>query len=124
MTEEELILAFNMFEGDRDSNVRLLSDKMVDTRAPHRCVICQETFPAKSRARARTERDNTDKRVMTFYACPVCCRAMAASWEDAGAAIRARHITVSSTLPMAASWEDAGAAISERTSIGMAKAHG
>lgn len=72
------VLVYNLFEGDRDSDVTLFSNRMLVTRKPHTCVICQETIPAKTRVRAQTERDNDDRVVMTFYVCPICCDAIRA----------------------------------------------
>lgn len=93
---ERHALRYHMF-GDERSQTRDLSDKIVETRKPHICVICQETFPAGSRARALRQIDLEspgDRRVMTFYACPTCVEAMAQAFDDEhpdhGAAITAR----------------------------------
>lgn len=94
------ILAYNPFDGDRDSQVRVMSDKLLTTRKPHRCTVCWDDIPPGARVRARSEVDQQDRRAMTFYFCPPCCEAMALSWTD----------------------EDAGKAIEARTAIGMRKA--
>lgn len=93
---ERQALRYRMFDGER-SQTRDLSDKIVDTRKPHSCVICQETFPARSRARALRQIDlegHGGNRVMTFYACPTCVAAQAKVFDDKapdyGAAITAR----------------------------------
>jgi hypothetical protein len=83
-------LAYDPFSGDRDSDITEFSDKFVVTRKPHVCNVCQEEIPSRSRCRAKTERDNDDQVVMTFYFCPPCCDAMALSWTDDGDAIEAR----------------------------------
>ncbi|TGS86705.1 hypothetical protein EN817_17540 [Mesorhizobium sp. M3A.F.Ca.ET.174.01.1.1] len=82
------VLNFDLFAGDRE-NVRLIENRMVVTRKPHDCVLCGEGIPVKSRVRAQSEcRD--DNRVMTFYVCEPCCRAIGLSFTDDGKALEAR----------------------------------
>lgn len=70
------VLSYNLFEGDRDSDVTIFANRMLVTRKTHRCVICQQDIPIGSRVRAQTERDNDDRVVMTFYVCIACCDAI------------------------------------------------
>lgn len=87
---ERECLAFDPFQGGKgDDTYRRLSDRFLVTRKPHECSICFDPIPAKTRARAMTDLD--DGQVMTFYACPCCCAAMASVWDDAGKAIEARY---------------------------------
>lgn len=87
--DERAVLDYDMFRGD-ETDVRVLSDRFVTTRKPHRCVICWDRIPVGARVRAQTERNNEAQRVATFYACVLCCEAMALSWADAGEAIEFR----------------------------------
>lgn len=90
MTEtERLCLAYGPFDGDRDTDVRLLSDRFVTSRFAHICNVCQVGILPGLRVRARSE--VYDGQVGTFYFCPECCDAMARSWDDNGKAIEARH---------------------------------
>lgn len=99
-TADWKILSYNPFQGD-ETDIRLLSDRMVVTRRAHKCNICWEDFPAGSRARARREVNREEHKTMTFYFCPLCCEAMAKAMSDD---------------------DDAGRAIEERTSMGMDRA--
>ncbi|RWP69512.1 hypothetical protein [Mesorhizobium sp.] len=76
MTRDQAILCYNLFEGDRDSDVTIFSNKMLVSRKQHTCVVCREDIAPKTRVRAQTERDNDDKIVMTFYVCETCCSAI------------------------------------------------
>lgn len=67
------MLSFNPW-GDDDSNYRVLRNQMVVVRYPHKCAMCFERIPARSRVRAQTE--CYDGQAMTFRFCPACCRAM------------------------------------------------
>jgi hypothetical protein len=87
---DEDCLAYDPFSGDRDVDVTEFSDKFVVTRKQHKCNVCAAHIPPRTRVRAKTERDNDDQVVMTFYFCPSCCEAMAASWTDNGKAIESR----------------------------------
>lgn len=82
-------LAYEPFEGDRDTDVRLLADRFVTSRVVHVCNVCQGAILPGLRVRARSE--VYDGQVGTFYFCPDCCAAMACSWDDDGHAIEARH---------------------------------
>lgn len=78
MTDEANALAFYPFEGD-DLDVSQLSDKFVVTRKPHKCQWCFAPIPAGTRVRALSERNNEERKVMTFYFGPKCCSAMASA---------------------------------------------
>lgn len=84
------ILSYDLFQGDRDSDVTIFSNRMLVTRKQHRCVNCQQDIPASTRVRAQTERDNDDRVVMTFYVCVLCCAAIANRFVDDGDAIEDR----------------------------------
>lgn len=86
MTRDELCLCYPPFAGD-ETDTTEFADRFLVTRFSHGCGICFETIPPKTRVRALTERNNEDRRVMTFYFCPTCCDAMAVSWTDEGVAI-------------------------------------
>ncbi|PBB41736.1 hypothetical protein CK222_21510 [Mesorhizobium sp. WSM3866] len=77
ITKDQAILCYELFQGDRDSEVTIFRNKMVVTRKEHPCCICTGLILPKSRVRAQTERENDEKIVMTFYACGPCCEAMA-----------------------------------------------
>lgn len=72
---DRIILAYDPFQGD-ETDVCDLSDKMVVTRKPHRCQNCWRDLPSGERCRAKTERNDEDHVIMTFYFCPECCTAM------------------------------------------------
>ncbi len=78
------ILAYEPFEGDRDSNVVVLSDQMVIVRKAHRCQVCWGFTEPGQRCRRRAEVDKDDSKRMSFYFCSPCCEAMAkcTSGED------------------------------------------
>ncbi|RUW39157.1 hypothetical protein EN739_24460 [Mesorhizobium sp. M2A.F.Ca.ET.017.03.2.1] len=84
------VLNFDLFAGDRDANVRLIENRMVVTRKVHDCVLCGEGIPVKSRVRAQSECDRSDNKVMTFYVCEPCCRAIGLSYTDNGEALEQR----------------------------------
>ncbi len=86
--DETKCLAFSPFDCDRDSDVRVFSDRIVTAAKEHQCCICLDRFPKGSRSRARTEK--CDGQLMTFRMCEPCCEAMAISWEDEGLAIEKR----------------------------------
>jgi len=88
---DSLVLNYELFAGDRDSNVALLANKMLVTRKPHDCVICREAIPAGTRVRAQSEVNRDDDQVARFYVCRPCCEAIAKRVEDDGAAIEARY---------------------------------
>lgn len=83
-------LNYDPFAGDRDSNIKLLSDRFVVARYPHQCTICFGAIFKLERHRARTEIDRDDNRAGTFRFCAMCCEAMAKSWKDSGRAIEKR----------------------------------
>jgi hypothetical protein len=92
--DEAALLQCGLFEGDRDSDVTIFSNKMVTTRAEHKCVICWSTIPRKTRVRAQTERNNDDHVVMTFYVCPECGEALCVAYTEAdeqGERLEARY---------------------------------
>jgi len=76
------ILAYDPWEGDRDSDARTLRDKMVVTRKPHVCAICFESIPIGARVRAQTQQSTEERKVMTFRFCEACCAAMAVAADD------------------------------------------
>ncbi|HQT89106.1 MAG TPA: hypothetical protein PK677_11215 [Acidiphilium sp.] len=70
-------LRFLPFDGD-ETDVSPLSDKIVKAAKEHpRCQICHGVILKGERHRAKTERNNEEKTVMTFRFCNKCCRAMA-----------------------------------------------
>lgn len=87
---EDLCLSSNPFDGD-DTDVTLLADKFVNVRKRHTCIICQGRIKIGERVRSRTERNNEEQKVMTFYFCPICCRADAKAEDDDCDAISARY---------------------------------
>lgn len=93
------VLNFELFQGDRDSNVVQLANRMLVTRKPHGCVICQETIPTGTRVRAQSEVNRDDNQVARFYVCVPCCEAIAHRFQDDGAAIDARYLLPQAELP-------------------------
>jgi hypothetical protein len=85
------VLHYELFQGDRDSNVVLLANRMLVTRKPHDCVICREMIPGGTRVRAQSEVSRDDNQVARFYVCVPCCEAIAKRFEDNGAAIDGRY---------------------------------
>jgi len=81
--EEAAALSFDPFAGD-ETDVRLVSDKFVTTRKPHKCQHCGDKIKSGKRVRARAEINREDNKRGTFYFCSLCCEAMAKSWEDDG----------------------------------------
>ena len=70
-------LGYEPFEGD-ETDVTPLADKIVTAAKDHpRCQICEAPILKGERHRARTERNNEDKTIMTFRFCWKCTRAMA-----------------------------------------------
>lgn len=71
--EDPIILDY-MLWGFDETPYRVLRNKMVTTRKPSTCAICQQDIPAGSRVRAQTEA--YDGAVKTFRLCPTCCKAV------------------------------------------------
>lgn len=71
---------------DQEEGRRNLRDEIVVTRRPHVCVICEEPIVAGARARATTDLQvgGASRLVRTFWHCPTCVAAEAATWTDAG----------------------------------------
>jgi predicted RNA-binding Zn-ribbon protein involved in translation (DUF1610 family) len=90
MSDED-ILAYNLFgEGEKgDAHYSTLTNKMVVTRQPRDCIVCRDAIPIG--ARARVVRERWGREFGTFYSCPTCCAAMAASWTDNGKAMVERY---------------------------------
>lgn len=84
MFDESACLEVDPF-GDEDANITRLKDRFLVTRKGHECTTCLEHIPPKSRVRAKTERDDDDNVLKTFYFCHACCAAMAddfnGDWE-------------------------------------------
>lgn len=76
-----------------ETNVSPLNDHIVVARKAHpRCWICEGPIAAGERHRALTERNNEERKIMTWRFCNKCCRAMAHpdTW-DQGRLIESRH---------------------------------
>ena len=73
---EDACLRYQPFEGD-DTDTTELKNTMVTTRKHHNCQGCLATIKPKTRCRALTERNDEERTFITFYFCPLCCRAMA-----------------------------------------------
>ena len=86
MIDESAVLRYEPFLDD-DSDVTVLSDKMVTARKAAECVVCFGSIEPGQRIRARAERNNDEHKMMTFRFCPTCCAAMAKAGDDAGSAI-------------------------------------
>lgn len=89
--EEAACLSFDPFAGD-ETDVRLVSDKFVTVRKPHKCQHCGDGIAIGQRVRACSEINREDNTRCTFYFCSLCCEAMAKSWEDDGDAFEERSI--------------------------------
>lgn len=87
---DHVVLSYELFSGDRDSDVIVLANRMLVTRSTHACVICGETIPKGTRVRAQSEVSREEKRVMRFYVCVPCCAAIGQRDDDDGAAIEQR----------------------------------
>lgn len=76
MTDDDLILMFDPFEGDfGDQGDRVLSDKMVTGRKQHICLHCDGPIQPGERHRSRSE--VVDGTMMQHRWCSVCCALMA-----------------------------------------------
>lgn len=74
--EERLALSYGPFEGD-ETDVSGLTDKFVVGRKEHECFHCRDPIPAGQRHRAKTERNNEERKIMTFRFCAACCKTFA-----------------------------------------------
>lgn len=72
--QETACLAVNPFDGDRDSDARELSDKIVTTRKATTCVDCGQPIAIGERSRVITAA--IDGRVASCRWCALCCIAM------------------------------------------------
>jgi hypothetical protein len=88
MSYERDVLAFNPFEGDRDTTARVLRDSLCASRVADDCMVCLQRIVPGTRIRARVE--VYEGRIGTYRFCAACCDAMAASWDDHGRAIEER----------------------------------
>jgi len=89
--DEKLVLAFDPWAGDMDSDAQTLRDKITITRTAHDCAICLERIPKACRVRAQTQVSRDEGKTMTFYFCGTCCAAMASGAEDDGESIESRY---------------------------------
>jgi uncharacterized metal-binding protein len=96
---DQHVLNYDLFAADRDSDVRILDNRMLKTRRPHRCVICEQSIPVGARVRAQTECDRQARRVMTFYVCEDCCAAIDRRLKDDGRAIETRTAIGMGAMP-------------------------
>lgn len=103
MFNEAAALSYEPFFGD-DTDVRVLDDKFVTARKSTRCQVCWGQIEPGQRVRARTERNNEERKVMTFRFCPECCEAMAQADDDSGDAIEKRY---SMGMDRAEQWREA-----------------
>jgi len=70
-------LLFRPFAGD-ETDTTVLTDKIVVAAKDHQhCQICNGTIVKGERHRSMVERNNEDKKIMTFRFCGLCCKAMA-----------------------------------------------
>ena len=87
---DQSVLSYELFSGDRDSDVIVLANRMLVTRSTHACVICGDTIPKGTRVRAQSEVSRDQNRVRRFYVCTPCCEAIAKRHEDGGLTIECR----------------------------------
>lgn len=74
--EERMALVYEPFEGD-ETDVSGLTDKFVTGRKEHECFHCRDPIPVGQRHRAKTERNNEDRKIETFRFCAACCKTFA-----------------------------------------------
>lgn len=79
--QERSSLQYDPFEGD-ETDVSRLADKFVKARKQHECFHCRDVIEPGERHRAKTERNNEERKIMTFRFCAECCRTFALSWDD------------------------------------------
>lgn len=51
---DERYIIYDPYAGDRDEDIRNRTVKVVTTRAPHFCSMCEVEHPAKTRMRCET----------------------------------------------------------------------
>ena len=88
---DALVLAFDPWAGDMDSDAVTLHDKFVTARKPAACAICFGKILSGDRVRAQTQRSREQRKVMTFRFCVDCCAAMARECVDYGKSIEGRY---------------------------------
>lgn len=81
--EERLALSHEPFTDD-ETDVSGLTDKFVVGRKEHECFNCRDTIPVGQRYRAKTERNNEERKIMTFRFCAPCCKTFAIFEGDEG----------------------------------------
>lgn len=81
--QEQLALDHEPFDGD-DTDVSRLTDKFVTGRKLHECFNCRDAIEPGERHRAKTERNNEDRKIETFRFCGACCATFAILEGDEG----------------------------------------
>ena len=79
-SDDEKALDFNPW-GDDETDTTTFSDRFVVTRKRSPCAICFAPIGPGRRVRAQVQRNNEDRRVMTFRFCETCCRAMVRRYD-------------------------------------------
>lgn len=106
MTNDQLTLAYNPFEGDFGSpGDCVLRDKIGNARKPGACHVCGCTIQPGTRIRMHA--GVYDGQLMSFRWCAECCAAMAAYWSDNGTALEARFALRRSHKPIGQDAADA-----------------
>lgn len=85
--------------GYDDTDYRVLDNRMVVVRCTHECSICLGSIRVGDRVRA--QREAWDGKVMTYYVCPACCRALARDAEAGDCLHHERRIAIGRQRQMA-----------------------
>ena len=78
--QEQSALAYYPFGGEED--VSDLDDKFVTGRKSYECLNCGDTITEGERHRALKQRNNEDRKIMTFRFCGACSLAAAIADDD------------------------------------------
>lgn len=74
--QEKMALRYEPFGGD-ETDVTGLTDKFVTGRKEHECFHCRDVIAPGERHRAKTERNNEERKIETFRFCGTCCATFA-----------------------------------------------
>lgn len=80
--EMEKAIGYDPFDGEWDTDVLTLSDKIVKTREPAYCHACDCSIGRGSLVRSRT--DKVDGKICSYKFCTHCTEAMAQDMDDDG----------------------------------------
>ena len=82
-SEIKIVLAHNPFEGDSDTRVRYINNKMVRPYKDSLCHCCKQVIPRRTQARSITAVFEGQE-LGSYKICMSCCKAILEDSRDCG----------------------------------------